>query len=72
MSQGDILEILKKERRPLAASEIIKQLDINAKRVYVLINILLKYDEIKCIEIPRDLAMKMYKSKRRMKLYYVI
>ncbi len=72
MSQGEILDILKKEKKPLSAREIIEQLDINPKRVYVLIKILLKYEEIKCIEIPRDLAMKLYRSKRRMRLYYVI
>ena len=72
MSQGEILEVLKKEKKPLSAAEIINQLDINPKRVYVLIKILLKYEEIKCIEIPRDLAMKRYHSKRRMRLYYVV
>ena len=72
MSQGEILDILKKEKKPLSAREIIEQLDINPKRVYVLIKILLKYEEIKCIEIPRDLAMKLYRSKRRMRLYYVV
>ncbi len=71
MSQGEILEVLKKEKKPLSAAEIINQLDINPKRVYVLIKILLKYEEIKCIEIPKDLAMKLYRSKRRMRLYYV-
>lgn len=71
MSQGEVLDILKKEKRPISAKEIIEKLDLNEKRVYVLLGILLKYDEIKCIEIPRDLAMKMYRSKRRMRLYYV-
>ena len=71
MSQSDVIEVLKKEKRPISAEEIIQKLDISGKRVYVLINTLLKYEEIKCIEIPRDLAMKMYNSKRRMRLYYV-
>ena len=71
MSQGEVIDILKKQKEPIPARKIAEMLDINEKRVYVLINCLLHYDEIKCIEITRGEAMEKYSCKRRMRLYYV-
>ena len=72
MSQGDILEVLKKQKEPISAKEIGNELDINEKHIHVSIKILLKYDEVKCIEIPREIAMvRSPGCKRRMRLYYV-
>jgi len=75
MSQADVIGVLEKAKMPMSRSDIAKELGglyTNApKRVSILINKLLKYGEVKCIEIPRDLAIKMYKCKRRMRLYYL-
>jgi len=77
MTQQEVMNILERADRPLAAKEIIKELqkerEINEKNVFVIISLLLKHKEIKYKEISRNLAKKMYKDgiKRRMRLYYV-
>ena len=72
MGQGDILEALQEQKKPLSIPEIAKILDTESIRtVFALVKKLLKTNDISCIEIPRDLAMKMYRCKRRMRLYYV-
>jgi len=71
ISQEEVIDILEKEKKPLAISEIAEKLNhLNKKRIHVIIKCLLEHEEIKCIEIPVDLSMKMYKVKRRMRLYY--
>ena len=71
MGQGEVMNVLEGFKKPVAISEIANLLpDLSKKRIHVIITCLLKFNEIKCIEIPRDLAMKMYKVKRRMRLYY--
>lgn len=72
MGQGDVLEILEKQMKPLSVPEIAEIMDhTNPKKVFTLIKKLLESNDISCLEIPRQLAMKMYKCKRRMRLYYV-
>lgn len=71
MGQEEVMNVLEKNIKPMAITDISGELpDLGKKRIHVILTRLLKFDEIKCIEIPRDLAMKMYHVKRRMKLYY--
>lgn len=71
MGQGEIIELLEKENKPLSRTEIAVKLDTSPIKVSIRIAKLLKHNEIKCIEIPRDLALKMYKCRKRMRVYYV-
>jgi predicted transcriptional regulator len=71
MSQQDILDVLKKENKPLSRTEIAEILEINATSVSLRLNKLLKYNEVKIIEIKSIDAKKLYNSNRAMKLYYV-
>ena len=71
MGQGEVMKVLEGFDKPVAIGEIAAMLpDLNKKRIHVIINCLMIFHEVKCIEIPRDLAMKMYHVKRRMRLYY--
>ena len=71
MGQEEVMEVLEGLKRPVAISEIAEMLpELNKKRIHVILTCLMKFDEVKCIEIPRDLSMKMYHVKRRMRLYY--
>ena len=75
MSQQEVLEVLEKHRVPLSLKEICEILgDINfpnETKISATIKRMMDYDEIKVIELDRKLAMKFYKCKRRMRLYYV-
>ena len=71
MSQGEVLEVLEKFKRPMAGIEIAKVLNSNVEHLAHSIKRLIKYHEIKIIEIHRDEAMKRFHCKRRMRLYYI-
>ena len=73
MSQGEVLEVLKEQKEPISAKEIANKIDTNQKHVYVSLKCLIKYKEVKCIEITRDEAKKRYGNgyNRRLRLYYV-
>ena len=72
------MEVLEQEQKPISAQEIINKLkiknaDINGKRVYVALSVLIKHHEIKYKEVTRNQAKKINqnKVKRRMRIYYV-
>lgn len=69
--QEEILELLKEQRRPLSRGEIAELLNENVKKISMRIAQLIKFNEVKTLEIPRDLAFKMYHCRRRMRVYYV-
>lgn len=71
MSQGDILEVLEKSKRPMSASDIALALNERDKHVFISIRRLIKSNSIKILEIDREQALKLYKCKRRMRLYYI-
>lgn len=73
MSQGDVLEVLKKARKPILASQIAEKLEINEKHIFTLLNSLIKFEEVKCIEITREEAKERFGKgyNRRIRLYYV-
>lgn len=76
--QQEIIELLEKHRKPLTLTEITISLNPNPNNTFK-INVsralkkLLYYNEIKCIEVDRILALRLTDSKkpRRMKLYFV-
>jgi Fe2+ or Zn2+ uptake regulation protein len=72
MSQGEIIDILEKEGKPISAKEIADQVgNTNSKSVFITLRILLEHHEIKCIEIDKEQARKLYNSYRRLRLYYI-
>lgn len=70
MGQGEVLSILEKQNKPLSRTEIANILQEPPEIISHLIKKLIKGDYIKIIEIDRVQAMKLYHSKRRMRLYY--
>lgn len=85
MSQEEIMRVLEQAKEPLSAREIIVVLISNnvligEKRVFALLNNLIRHKEIRAKEIGRREARERYKKinitnirviKRRIRLYYV-
>lgn len=71
MSQSNIIELLEKESEPLSMGEIADMLKANYSKVVKDINKMIKYKEIKYLEIDRLEAMKKYHCRRRMRLYFI-
>ncbi len=71
MSQSEIIDLLEKQEKPLSVGEISKLLDDNQKKISRCIAKMLKYDEIKFVEIDRIVAMEIYHCKHRMRLWFV-
>jgi len=71
MGQEEVYQTLKQIGKPLSAKEIAEAINCSMKIVFDSLNRLLKYGEVSIIEIPRGKAMRLYHSKRRMRLYYV-
>jgi len=66
-----VIDILQKADKPLSRTEIARQLSEGMEKVSLQIKKMLKYNEIKCIEINRIQALEFYGCKRRMRLYYL-
>lgn len=71
MTQQEIIDVLKKSGKPLSRSEIAKELNADKILVSHSINRLIYARDIKVIEIDRHQALKLYRCKRRMRLYYI-
>ncbi len=71
IGQGEVLTYLEKQKEPMARGEIAKAMKVHPRIVSRDLRILLKYGEIKCIEINRFEAQKRFGCPRRMLLYYV-
>lgn len=70
MGQSDIIELLEKSDRPLSRSEIAQQLNSAPSKISVLLKSLIDWNEIMFEEIDKELALKKYNCKKRMKLYF--
>lgn len=70
MGQEDILKFLEGQKQPLTRGEIAKAMNESKDKISKLLNRLLIYKEIKCIEIDRFQAMARCGCRRRMRLYY--
>lgn len=71
MGSQEVIDVLERFAKPMSRGEIAKVSGINEIRVSHIIKRLIKYDEVKIIEIDRHQAMKLYRCKRRLRLYYV-
>lgn len=72
MGQSDIIELLEKSDHPLSRSEIADVLKVQPSTISMLINKLIKYNEILFEEIDKEMALKKYGCKKRMRLYFSI
>ena len=68
--QQEVIEVLEKAKKPMSRTQIAKELEKDLVIVSHAISKLIKFREIKCIEIDRNQAMEMFHCKRRMRLYY--
>lgn len=71
MGQGDVLEVLEKNKKPMAAIDIARVLKCDRITINHCLARLIHSRSVKIIEIDRHQALKLYKSKRRMRLYYI-
>ncbi len=78
MGQHEIIEFLETCKEPMSAKEIAEGIEDVLQKVSKRISQLLKFKEIKCIELSQQQALKRYekrgvkiKLKRRMRLYYI-
>lgn len=71
MGQGEIIEILKNNKSPMRGREIAELLHQDFKNIINTISKLLKYGELKYIEVDRIDALKKFGSKRKLRLYYI-
>lgn len=69
--QSEIIALLEKQKEPLGRTEIAIILKSTPVKVSVAIRQLLKYKEVKCLEIDHYEAMKRFGCKRRVRLYYI-
>ena len=71
MGQEEIIKLLEEEGKPLSRGEISMMLNKEAKYISTLLKQLLKYNEVEAKEINKDKALKDYRCKRKMKLYFI-
>lgn len=74
MGQGDILEVLEKSDTPMSRAQIAEALDISNIMVSRTLQVLLKHEEIKCIELDRFQAAKLLNWEvpiRRTRFFYL-
>ena len=78
MGQYEILEFLEKCSEPMSAKEIAEAIEDDYYKVCKRIRRLLKFKEIRCIELSQQQALRRYEKKgvvielkRRMRLYFI-
>lgn len=71
MGQQEIIDCLEKEKCPLTAKEIAEKISSTAVKVSICLETMTRYNEVKCVEINKDLAKRFFNSKRRLRMYYV-
>lgn len=71
MGQEEIQKLLEITSRPLSVREIGEILGKEPCNISQIIKPMIKYAEISFLEIGKDLALKLYGCKHRMRLYFV-
>lgn len=71
MGQVEIYNLLSESKEPLSTSEIAKILDMDVLKVSTTIRALLKYNEIQAVELDKVASKKFYRSKKKIRLYYI-
>lgn len=70
MTQEDIINVLKKNKKPMSRGEIAKELKQAGSLISHSIKRLINARDIKIVELNRYQAMELYHCKRRMRIYY--
>lgn len=71
MAQQEVIKCLKKEKKAMSRTEIANNLKKSPIIVSKALNCLFENGEVKAIEINSEQAIRLYGSKRKMRLYYV-
>ena len=66
-----MLDLLEKAEKPLSVGEIAKLMNDSPYKISKDLNKMLQYNEIDFKEVSTKVAMKKYKCKHRMKIYYI-
>ena len=72
MGQGEILAYLRTVSKPVGRSEIAIAINEDPSQVSHRLKRLIKFGEVKCIELDRNQASEYFNKKiiRRMRIYY--
>lgn len=70
MGQQEIIEILSKIHFPLSRADLSILLNDTVEKTSKHLKTLLHTGDIKSIEVDKDLSLKVFNSKRRLRLYY--
>jgi len=73
MGSQDVLDILENSKYPLTAKEIAQKLEDDICQIIKIISRLLKEKntEVKVKELDKQLAMKFYGCKHKIRLFYI-
>ena len=71
MGKEEVYSVLEKNKKPMSRTDIAKEANLSLCLASHIISRLVRGKEIKIIEIDREQAMKLYRCKRRMRLYFV-
>ena len=71
MGQQELIIVLEDSRHPLTLREISQLMQEDEVKICKTLKRMIKYDEVKCIELNRMLAAKFYNCKRKLRLYYI-
>lgn len=71
MGQQEVIEVLEKSETPLSRREIAEKIKAHPNLVSLHLRKLLLHGEVKCKEVGRKKANTIYKSKRRLRVYYL-
>lgn len=71
MGQAEVFDVLKNSNVPLSSREIASILNTEEFKVTKILNVLIRFNEVETMDLNKELSMKFYKCKRRMRLYYV-
>lgn len=69
--QDEIFELLKKRKVAMTRLEISIQLKVDACHVSRALKNMIKYKEVGYKEVDKETAYKLYKCKRRLRVYFV-
>jgi|TARA_B100000315_G_scaffold110119_1_gene100982 hypothetical protein len=75
VGQQEVIDVLQKSNKPLSRSQIAKILKVNEVLISRILNTLLKFDEIKCIELDRHQVAQLLgwdSPWRRTRFYYCL
>lgn len=69
--QQEIITLLEKMKKPLTAKEIADLLEASITNIRNDLRKMLHYGEVEFCEIDKDIALKFFNSKRRLRVFYL-